>query len=136
MAVDNKLDASETLRRCEAAVSEARAFFGIDPLWETPIYANHQGGAKITCDIGYYHAPIQVELDWLQEKPHLIREIMAHEVAHIMSAEINRLRSVLPPEYRDRETPQGLMFHDAMETLTVRLDKLFLRERPAAGGET
>lgn len=127
-----KLDASETLARCEAAVTEARAFFAVDPLWDTPITAGAEDGAHITCHVGYYHAPIQIELNYFQENPHLIRETMAHEVAHILSAELNRMRSFLPSEYKDADTAQGRIFHDALESLTVRLEKLFLRERKEA----
>lgn len=124
-----RLEAGETLRRLEAAVQEARAFFGIDLAWQTPVKADGSDGASIVAHVGYLDAPITVNLDFFQREPERIREFMAHEVAHIVSAEVNRLRSVLPPEYRDADTPAGRMFDDALECLTVRLERLFLRER-------
>lgn len=124
------LDANETLRRFEAAVQEARDFFGVDPAWQTPVHAKASDGAEINAHPGYLRAPISIELDFFQQNPERIREYAAHEVAHLLSAEINRLRSVLPDEYRDLDTPAGTMFNDALECLTVRLERLFLRERP------
>ena len=124
------LDANETLRRFEAAVQEARDFFGVDPAWQTPVHAKAADGAEISAHPGYLNAPIHIELDFFQQHPERIREFAAHEVAHILSAEVNRLRSVLPEEYRDTDAPAGRMFNDALECLTVRLERLFMRERP------
>ena len=126
------LEAGETMRRLEAAVQEARTFFGIDPLYETPVVYNHPDGASITADPAYLRAPIRVELDFFQREPERIREFMAHEVAHILSAELTRVRAMLPAEWLDATTPQGRIYNDALESLTVRLEKLFLRERPQA----
>ncbi len=126
-----KLEAGETVRRLEAAIEEARAFFGVDPMWNTPLLANTDGGAHVDMKIGYLEAPISVNLDFFQKYPERIREYMGHEVAHLLSAEVHRLSAVLPPEYRDTDTPAGRMFEDALESLTVRLERLFLRERQA-----
>ena len=118
------------MQRLEAAVLEARAFFGIDPLWDTPVIYNHSDGACMTADPAYLRAPIRVELDFFQREPERIREFMCHEVAHILSAELTRVRAMLPAEWLDATTPQGRIYQDAIESLTVRLEKLFLRERP------
>ena len=123
-------DASETMKALEAAVMEARMFFGIDPIWDTPLVYDHDSGAAITADPAYLRGPIRVELDYFQRNPGEIREYMAHEVAHILSAELTRVRTMLPPEWNDATTPQGRIYNDAVESLTVRLEKLFLRERP------
>ena len=126
------LEASETVNRLQDAVNEARIFFGIDPLWDTPLVFDNSSGASITADLAYLRGPIRVELDYFQRNPKDIREYMAHEVAHILSAELTRVRTMLPSEWNDATTPQGRIYNDAVESLTVRLEKLFLRERPAS----
>lgn len=124
------------MRRFEAAVQEARAYFGIDPAWRTPVQAKASDGAYVTAHPGYLDAPICIELDFFQRHPEKIREYAAHEVAHILSAELNRLRSVMPEEFQNKDAPAGRMFDDALEALTVRLERLFLRERPEPGADT
>lgn len=129
-----RLDASETLRRCEAAVTEARAFFGIDPLYlleVRPTLSAHEA-AEIDAGDGYLRCHIGVSVNYYQENPDFIRRDMAHEVAHLMSNEVLQLQRRMPPEWRDREQAPGGLMADALETLTVRLERLFLRERPEA----
>lgn len=127
------LDATETLSRLHAAVAEARAFFGIDPLWNTPVFPEGAGDAPccIKAESGYFHAPVSVDLDYYQRKPHLIRQDMAHEVAHLVTWEVVLAVRKLPEEFRDpRGGPMGEVIRDAIENATVRLERLFIRERP------
>ena len=127
----SRQDAGETMRQLEAAVAEARAFFGVDPLFDTPILADKSdGGVQMKISPGYYWRPISVDLDYYQTKPHLIREDMAHEVAHLMTDELASLFQRLPPECSDRDQPLAMLLVDAVEKATVRLEKLFMRERP------
>lgn len=127
------LDASETLRRCEAAVAEARAFFGIDPLWAIPVFPEGAGDAPchIKAESGYFNAPVSIDLDYYQRKPHLIRQDMAHEVAHLVTWEVVQAVRKLPDEFCDpKGGPMGEVIREAIENATVRLERLFMRERP------
>ena len=127
------LDPSETIHRLEAAVAEARTFFGIDPLFETPIRADKaDGGAHILIEPGYFFRPISVDLDYYQRNPHTIREDMAHEVAHLVTDELASAFQRLPPEFSKEGEPVAMLLVDALEKATVRLDRLFMRERPDA----
>lgn len=129
-----KLDAGETMRRLEAAVEEARAFYGIDPLYILDVRAASMSRGQAACiDAGdpYRRCTIDVDFDYYQENPELIRRDMAHEVAHLMSNELIQLWRRMPEEWQNRDAPQGGMLHDAIETLTIRLERLFLRERQA-----
>ncbi len=133
-----RLDANETMRRFEAAVAEARVFYGIDPLFDTPIYADGVPGnssIQIKINPGYYHRPISVDLDYYQRNPHRIREDAAHEVAHLVSDELACIMQRMPPEWRDSGEPCAMLLIDALERLTVRLEKLYLRERPEVNDE-
>lgn len=111
---------------------EARQFFGIDPLYILNVRAILDGGqaANIDAGDGYLRATIGVSLDYYQEHPEHIRRDMAHEVGHLMGNEILSLISRFPDGWADQSTPHGGLFRDAIETLTVRLERLFLRERP------
>ena len=122
------LDASETLRRFEAAVTEARAFFGIDPLWQTPVRAGDVGGgaARIDADRSYLLAPITVDLNYYQTNPEDIRQHAAHEVAHLLTEEVWQVWRHLPPDVHGDDTLTGKLMRDAIETATVRLERLFL----------
>lgn len=124
------------MRQLEEAVQEARAFFGIDPLYELKIVPNGAGGKAARIDAGdpYRRCWIEVDLHYFSEHPEVIRRDMAHEVAHLMSNEVLQVRNRMPAEWRDTEHVAGGMLADAVETLTVRLERLFLRERPYAGG--
>lgn len=125
-----RLDASETLRRFEAAVQEARAFFGIDPLWRTPVRAGNpgDGAARIDADRSYLFAPITIDLDYYQENPEKIRSDGAHEAAHLLTEEIWQLWRHLPVDVHGDDTLTGKLFRDAVESATVRLERLFMRE--------
>lgn len=127
------LDPTETMQRLEAAVAEARAFFGIDPLYDTPIWADGgKDGAPCSIDMkpGYFHRPVSVDLDYYQRKPHLIRADMAHEVAHLVTDELACMFQRLPPEWSRAEEPLAVLLVDALERATVRIEKLMMRERP------
>ncbi|GHG37467.1 hypothetical protein GCM10017784_34790 [Deinococcus indicus] len=121
--------ASKTLRQLEAAVKEARAFYGIDPLYDTPVRADLSGGSstQIRIEPGYFHRPISVDLDYYQRNPHLIREDMAHEVAHLVTDELACMFQRLPPELRDEGEPLAMLLIDALERATVRLERMFTR---------
>lgn len=125
------LDATETLNRCQAAVTEARAFFGIDPLFRTPVKA--EGAGNTTCRIhvspGYFERPIGIDLDYYQQNPEKIREDMAHEVGHLVTDELASIFQRMPPEWRDADQPLARLLIDALEKATVRLERLFMRER-------
>ncbi|MFC6592401.1 hypothetical protein ACFP81_10620 [Deinococcus lacus] len=126
-----RLDPGETMQRLEAAAHEAREFYGIDPLFETPIRADKaEGGAHILMDPGYFYRPISVDLDYYQKNPHLIQEDMAHEVAHLVTDELACAFQRLPPEFSERGEPVAMLLVDALERATARLEKLFMRERP------
>lgn len=127
----DRLDASETLRRFEAAVTEARAFFGIDPLWQTPVRAGDVGGgaARIDADRSYLLAPITVDLNYYQTYPEKIRSDAAHEVAHLLTEEVWQVWRHLPEDVHGDDTLTGRLMRDAIETATVRLERLFVRER-------
>lgn len=126
------LDASETMRRLEDAVADARQFFGIDPLFDTPVLAEGAGSANARIKIcpGYYHRPISVDLDLYQRRPDKIRRDMAHEVAHLASDELTCMFQRMPPAWSDEGEPLATLLVDALERLTVRLEKLYMRERP------
>lgn len=126
-----RLEAGETIRRLEAAVTEARTFFGIDPLYVTPVRATLEANeaANIEAGDGYLYANINVSLDYYQRNPELIRQDMAHEVGHLLSNEILQLQKRMPEEWRDHQQAPALLMVDAIETLTVRLERLFMRER-------
>lgn len=126
------LDVGETMHRLEAAVMEARAFFGIDPLYHTPVRPDKaDGAAEVRPSHGYLFAPIGVDVYYYQQHPELIRQDMAHEVAHLLSAEMVALNEHMPEEWQyGSQAAQGRMFKMALETLTVRLERLFMRERP------
>lgn len=125
-------DASETLRALEAAVTEARTFFGIDPLFRTPVLAEGAGDAacRIHVSPGYFQRPIGVDLDYYQRKPEEIRRGMAHEVAHLATDELASIFQRMPPEWSDADQPLARLLIDALEKATVRLECLFMRERP------
>lgn len=128
----SKLPPGEAMSRLEAAVAEARAFYGLDPLYLLEVRACLSAGEAACIDAGdgYLRSTIGVNLDYYQENPQVIRRDMAHEVAHLMSNEVMQLIRRMPEEWRDRDAPQGGLLADAVETLTVRLERLFLRERP------
>lgn len=124
-------DASETLRQCEAVVAEARAFFLIDPLYQTPVRAEQTESAEIDFRPGYFFSVIMVNLDYFQKNPQLIRESMAHEVAHLASAELMAANALMPTEWQyGGDTPSAGIWTHALEALTTRLTRLFMRERP------
>ncbi len=127
-----RLDPSETMRRLEAAVVEARAFFGVDPLWVTEIRAEGAGtgAARIDASPAYLKAPIGVDLDYYQYNPEKIRRDMAHEIAHLITAEMWHLWRHLPADVQGDDNVAGKLMRDALEVATVRLERLFLRERP------
>ncbi len=125
------LSEDPTIRRLEAAVTEARAFFGIDPLWRTPVQAKMRAGAQIDVRHGYLLAPIEVGLDYYQNHPGEIRCDMAHEVAHLVAHEVLKVQQGMPPEWQyASEDARGGMLTAAIETMTTRLELLFMRERP------
>lgn len=126
------LSVGETMRRCEDAVKEAREFFGIDPLYILKVQATLSGGdvASIDAGDGYLRCSISVNINYFQNHPEVIRRDMAHEVAHLVSNEVVQLQKRMPEEWRDRNQVAGGMLEDAIETMTVRLERLFLRERP------
>jgi predicted SprT family Zn-dependent metalloprotease len=127
------LSVGETMKRLERGVKEAREFFGIDPLYDVEIFASLGEGEAAQIDAGsaYLRCTIKVNLDYYQVNPQYIRRDMAHEVAHLVSNEIMQLRNRMPEEWREDDQPAGGMFEDAIETLTCRLERLYLRERPA-----
>lgn len=119
---------TKTLRQLEAAVKDARAFYGIDPLYETPVLADLSGRtAQIKMIPGYFYRPISVDLDYYQRHPHTIREDMAHEVAHLVTDELACLIQRLPPELRDEGEPLAMLLIDAIERATVRMERLYIR---------
>lgn len=126
------LKAGETMRRLEEAVTEARAFFGIDPLYILTISATLDGSrsAQIDAGDGYLRNTIAVNLDYYQTRRDVIRRDMAHEVAHLVSNELVQIQRRMPPEWRGPDGLPGALLNDALETLTSRLERLFLRERP------
>lgn len=131
--MSERLDANETIRRLEAAVLEARLFYGIDPLYDIPIRADKaEGAAQIEIRPGYFFRPISVDLDYYQRSPHLIRQDMAHEVGHVVTDELACMFQRLPPAWADEDQPLAQLLVDAIERATVRLEKMFLRERPDA----
>lgn len=126
------LDPGETFKRLEAAVVEARAFFGIDPLYIITLQAtlDNDGAAGIDAGDGYLRCAISFSMDYYQRNPEIIRRDMAHEVAHLMANEVLQLQKRMPEEWQDKNAPAGGMFADAIETLTSRLERLFIRECP------
>lgn len=123
---------AEAMKQLEAAVEEARAFFAIDPLYLLEVRAELREDQAAHIDAGdpYRRCVISVNLHYYQENPHVIRRDMAHEVAHLMSNEVLQLQRRMPFEWQDRNQAPGGLLGDAIETLTVRLERLFLRERP------
>lgn len=123
---------AETMAKLEAAVQEARDFYGTDPLYDLKIVPNGAGGKAARIDAGdpYRRCWIEVDLQYFMDNPGVIRRDMAHEVAHLMSNEILQVRNRMPAEWKDTEHVAGGLLSDAIETLTVRLERLFLRERP------
>lgn len=120
------------MRQLEAAVQEARTFFRIDPLFETPVWADKaDGGAHITIKPGYFHRPISVDLDYYQRNPQAIRSSMAHEAAHLVTDELASMFQRLPAEWRNDDQPLAQLLIDALEKATVRLEGIYVRERPA-----
>ncbi len=129
--MSDRLEPNEAMRRLEAAVAETRAFYGIDPLVDTPVRADKSdGAAQIEIRPGYFLRPISVDLDYYQRFPHLIRQDMAHEVGHLVTDELACMFQRLPPAWSDEDQPLARLLVDAIEKATVRLEKLFLRERP------
>lgn len=124
----DRLDASETLRRFEAAVTEARAFFAIDPLWQTPVQA--VGG-------GQYGRFEPVSPDALIATKTDAYHDMLDEAAqsHIrMSGDATASGESRIQAMNDFNTLTGKLMRDAIETATVRFERLFLRERSDASG--
>ena len=111
-------------------MQEAREFFGIDPLWQTPVRAGNAGGdaAQIDADRSYLFAPITIDLDYYQENPEKIRGDGAHEAAHLLTEEIWQLWRHLPSETSGDDSVTGKLMRDAIESATVRLERLFMRE--------
>ncbi len=124
------LDPGETMRRLEAAVDEARAFFGIDPLYLITLCAtlDEHSAAGIDAGDGYLCCYINFSMEYYQRHPEDIRRHMSHEVAHLMANEILQLRNRMPEEWRDKDAVAGGMLNDAIETLTSRLERLFMRQ--------
>lgn len=130
---DPRKDAGETLEALNVAVTEAREFFGIDPLYETPVLADGDGAAKIDMEPGRFWRPISVNLDYYQRRPDQVRPDMAHEVAHLVTDELCGAMQRMPPEWSDDGEPLAMLMLDALERATHRLEAVFLRERPVGG---
>ncbi len=115
-------------------MAEAREFFGLDPLYILAVENTLSADEAACIDAGdpYRRCTISVNLHYYQTHPEIIRRDMAHEVAHLMSNDVVQLQRRMPPEWQDRDDARGGMLNDAIETLTVRLERLFLRERPEA----
>lgn len=131
-----RLDPTDTMHRLEAAVEEAREFFKVDPIWTIEIRAEGagSGAARIDASRAYLKAPIGVDLDYYQHNPEKIRRDMAHEIAHLVTAEIWQVWRHLPEDVQGDDTVTGRLMRDALEAATVRLERLFMRERPEPSG--
>ena len=131
---DQRLDPTVTRDRLEAAVAEARDFFRIDPEYGLKLIlegAGSDGAAQFEPIYGYVRGAVSVDLDYFQRNPHEIRRVMAHEVAHLVALEVLQVVSRLPPRYSEpSRSPEAQLLRDAIETQAVRLERLFLRERP------
>ena len=126
-----KQEAGLTSRQLLAAIQEARTFFGIDPLYRIELRMNVGGAAQLDNREGYLQTWIEVNLDYYQTSPHLIREDMAHEVAHLIGAEVLAVQKRMEPEWQyGSKDARGGLLTDAIESQTVRLERLFIRERP------
>ncbi len=131
------IEMGETKKRLEAAVEEARDFFGIDPLYIINLVAtlDQDKAAGIDAGDGYLCCYINFSMHYYQTNPQDIRRHMAHEIAHLMSNEILQVRNFMADEWKDNQHLAGGMLNDAIETLTSRLERLFLRERPGINHE-
>lgn len=123
------LTPDDVIARCVEAVEVARVFFGVSNEWRVWIEPGDGkgGSAALLLNHAYLKATLNVNVDHFMTFPEEIWGAMGHEVAHMITAELNQLWGQMPVEWReDGQVPCDLL-RAAFEQATVRLERLFVR---------
>lgn len=125
------LDPAFAERIAARAFSDAMAFFQPSPEWDVKLEAREieeeDTPAQLWTKQDYLLATVVYDPAQCESGERLWSHI-GHEVAHLLSGEY----IVLEQQFPDRE---GARFTHACERLTVRLERLWVRERPYPGDE-
>lgn len=128
-----KVTPSQVMDHARRAMEAACTYFRISSDWEItlkPSAFEDSTEAQITHSGHYMTALIEIDLPHFQKSPERIWPKVAHEVAHLVTAEISYLWHQLPDEVKESRDYQKAQ---ALERATVRLERMFARDCPDPG---
>lgn len=135
-----KISANEVVERFAQAVEAARVFFGLSNEWRILIEPSDGkgGSAALNIDHAYLKATVSVNVEYFMFYPEDIWKDAGHEVAHLVTAELNQLWSLMPDAWKLDGNTECDLLRAAFEQTTVRLERLFVRcvPDPYAKGES
>lgn len=132
----NRASAEQATRHIHRAVDRALIYFDQrSPDFRVYVYTDSPKGggpAEITMDLAYLNAGIKVNLDHYSEHPETIWQQIGHEVAHVITRELARLRPKLTKEGSFEE----VAYIEGIESATTRLERMWVRDVPDPGWQS
>lgn len=127
-----KISPDTVIRRCEEAVEAARVYFGLSNEWRVWIVPGDGKGGAAAALIKhpYLKVEVNVDVEYLMLNPEELWGTMGHEVAHLVTAELNHLWGKMPDQWSDDGHTECDLLRDAFEQATVRLERMFVRDCP------
>lgn len=128
-----RLDEGKLMRVAEAAVAAARAYFQTSPEVELHLQVADvkegdgplgSANAQVEICYGYHSAVIKFNIDSLDSYEEVWRAA-GHEVAHLVTQEL--AATISARQAADTLSNLQVM---ALEAATVRLERMFVRDRP------
>ena len=127
------LNPDDVARVAAECVRQAREFFVIDPAWKVYLKLGQlQGDARalITITADYLYASITVDPMASDDLAEVWGDV-GHEVAHLVLADLENTRAFIEQdEAHGSMSPLDRSFRQGVERAVVRLERLWLRERP------
>lgn len=124
------LDASHVQKVATEAIARAREFFNVTPEWKISLQlAENDSEAEIFIRLHYHVATIQMD-PGKYEKASTVWADAAHEVAHLLVADVSRLYDYA--KTLDGVNPDYLaeLWKHSIEPVVMRLENLFIKHNP------
>ena len=117
----------EVLAIANRCIAESRDFWNLDPIWQIELEFKpfDDSAAEIEVNADYYRAWLRIDMQQATS-PEFVWRHVAHEMTHLVLAPLDLVRG----SERRMSLPRVMLWQNGLESTAVRLEAVFLRERP------
>ena len=117
----------EILDIAQRCIAESRDFWTLDPIWQIEVELKdleNESAMEIEVNADYLRAWLRID-PMLMTSPEDVWRHTAHEMTHLVLAPLDLVRG----SERRMSLPRILLWQNGLESVAVRLEAVFLRER-------